>query len=938
MAESRAYGVPVRSEVHNQLEARKKILKSSERSLDQTMLLHNRGGWCKMVSSVDRKETPNSEEYTSKLASNFILQGGTLKSSEDSTGKRKYSNRGGIDFQGNFLDDNVTSSYGYSENTGFRPMVGIDSFNVISQGTMGTLRKAQVGFSVWSLDHLNAIEQLYFRPGFNVLVEYGAASYIDSSDDKLEVSTLQSTISEDYINKTKTLEELQKDIEQLEKDTSYNYTAFLARIINFSWSYNSEGGFDCTVTMQARGEVVESIMVFNADPKESQLSKIIPPTNKDPQYAFYKAIKALKRTDILLEDNGKFEKTFLLGKDGEIDATNPPIQTVSNTFNVEGLEETNSSDTSFAAGTSYENKFSFISLGTFLNLCNNLLIPENEQGIKETYLRTKRYKEKLSSPYITFPGHVALDPSICMLPKKEQPTQFLSDIEVYGRFSQAGTKYPNELINDKLEWFNVYHILLNVKFLEDTVLGFIGDASSLADVNLFTCIKKVLDGVNNNLGSINKLDLDLDKVDNEWRVVDRLYYDPEKSGIEALSVLDLMGLGSMVTNFTLETKISGELSSNMAIASAMTGEDQNLESMSRYNDGVQDRYKKSLTVGEKEEKKLAASTDTATKLSKKIDAIVDIAASVSEVYSLYSYTKKFDKEAISSAKANHTDYCEKTYKEYNRGLRQKGVKTPFKGIIPLNIDLTLDGISGLRIGEAFRIHNNVLPARYNDNIGFIITALDNTIESTNRWTTKITAKMFQLPASEKTSPTYAAAMEKLIGQKEVRKKAAKQYVKTQATRGQKNVKAMYGEPGDRKNFSTLIVPDGFNLTYDGKPVRKINGVHKKVSSQLRASFDGILAEYGSARIKELKINVYSGTYNKRAKRGGTTWSMHSWGIAIDLYYAKNKLRTKAPEAAFSRPEYKKMIDIFEQNGWYSLGRAKNYDYMHFQAWNPNQKE
>ena len=200
--------------------------------------------------------------------------------------------------------------------------------------------------------------------------------------------------------------------------------------------------------------------------------------------------------------------------------------------------------------------------------------------------------------------------------------------------------------------------------------------------------------------------------------------------------------------------------------------------------------------------------------------------------------------------------------------------------------------------------------------------------------------MFTLPATEVPDPAFKISQDKLKKQKEDRRKLAKASLRSESaggTRGQENVKAMYGQPGEGP-FTTLVVPKGFNLTYDGKPVSKIRNVHSKVSSNLRQAFEQILSSYGAAQVQALKINVYSGTYNKRVKRGGTTWSMHSWGIAIDLYYAKNKLRTKAPEAAFSKPEYKNMIDIFERNGFYSLGRAKNYDYMHFQAWDPHQKE
>jgi hypothetical protein len=136
----------------------------------------------------------------------------------------------------------------------------------------------------------------------------------------------------------------------------------------------------------------------------------------------------------------------------------------------------------------------------------------------------------------------------------------------------------------------------------------------------------------------------------------------------------------------------------------------------------------------------------------------------------------------------------------------------------------------------------------------------------------------------------------------------------------------YGQPG-RVELVKLIPP--YPLFYDEKPISFFYIHHKCRDSAMRV-LTAVKNIYGD-RIHALGLDRYDGCYNPRKMRGGNAWSMHAYGCAIDFDASHNQFREDHRTARFARPEYKEWMDAWEVEGWVSLGRARDFDWMHFQA-------
>lgn len=147
-------------------------------------------------------------------------------------------------------------------------------------------------------------------------------------------------------------------------------------------------------------------------------------------------------------------------------------------------------------------------------------------------------------------------------------------------------------------------------------------------------------------------------------------------------------------------------------------------------------------------------------------------------------------------------------------------------------------------------------------------------------------------------------------------------------------RSIFGKPGDTRSLVTVTLP--YPLRPSWAPDTEITSItcHGLVAGSLINIFQKTLDHYGLERIRELHLDVYGGCFNNRPVRGAGRPSLHAWGIAVDLDPLRNAMYMRAPEAAFSSPEYDAFWSIVEGEGAFSLGRELGYDWMHIQFVRP----
>jgi hypothetical protein len=139
----------------------------------------------------------------------------------------------------------------------------------------------------------------------------------------------------------------------------------------------------------------------------------------------------------------------------------------------------------------------------------------------------------------------------------------------------------------------------------------------------------------------------------------------------------------------------------------------------------------------------------------------------------------------------------------------------------------------------------------------------------------------------------------------------------------------YGAVGT--NQSSLILPYPLRVSWDLRETVHSFQCHAKVRDSAQRVLTRVFDHYGLEQIKNLRLDRWGGCLNVRKMRGGSSWSMHSWGVAIDFDPDRNQLKWGRDRAVFAQPAYDAWWRCWEEEGWVSLGRTKNYDWMHVQA-------
>jgi len=761
MADDKIAGVgsPLTLEVAQQINTRRNIVgKLTGRTSNELLYLNGNTAWIRLSSGVNtliegeaallrRQEGRLTITGDSTLAKSNRLQGGILLDNEKL--------RAGLDLPGT---PNETAAYRNNpRSTGIRPMPGITSMNVQSKNTYGTLREAEVKFSVWSLEDFETIEQLYLRPGFTMLLEWGHSLYYGNDN---QFTTHINAITDDFFKKGTTMSDTLAKIGEIRKKSSYNYEAMIGYVKNFSWNYKPNGEYECSISIISTGEIIESLKLVK-DPgtagiPESELEDATSEEGKD------------QRRSIFHFFNAKIEKI----------TENP--WTKNNLTSSPTLQNKLKDFKGYFTRQKHGGKgLHWIPLYTFLDIINKFLSTVDQTKAKDSIDRPYIYFNtdyKLSSKFITFPGHFSADPTICVL-------QHLST-EVKAAKESYRLGYVRAIHSQNPSPENGYEDVLNILVSVPYILKLATDAvanpeGKFQSINEF--VQSLLNSISTALGGINDFSIAYDEevgrgtyfiidrnntnrlanngnnpiANNKNNPIANNGNNPiannknnpianNGNNPTAVPTLYLIGNDSIFTGVNITSKITNEIASQISIAAqgASQNTSENIDNILRWNPDVIDRLNVTKDSSEENDEGVQAIADNqADKISKWEKDVFDFFNDFNDPDNDW---KDSDLQAI------QTLHKEVTVQGIQSDVAKNSLPVPSP--IPVELSFTLDGLGGFKVGHCFYIAPGILPSKYEGKFGYIITGVEHSIGNTNRWETSIKTQFYLI---EKSSPEQA---------------------------------------------------------------------------------------------------------------------------------------------------------------------------------------
>jgi len=752
-------GETFKSYVKDQISTRQNKLSSFNKDNDLLLYLTSNTTFVRLTSGVDvGPDVLQEYGLPSNLAGNLLAQQYVLEAAR---------------FNGNFTSgvgyDLSNSSYGFASNTdyGFVPPPGITQMDVKTLNR-GTIREANIQLICHNVTQLHIINILFLKLKYSLLLEWGHTVYYNNEGQLIQGFDIPN-FSTDFLAGGKTSSTILVELEKRRATSCGNYDAFFGWIKNFQWEVQENGTYVITISAISTGDVIESLKInTNFDPNKKEEKD----DNRYSKSDLHHILGTIRQNKKLNQDG--FLNGFNTGDENCLNSNAlAKLAGRTSNYNEPGDNNNISSPNSILSekeairvkfpnlqvttnknGKDIQSDQYYIKLGALLRIIESFILyydtSKNEIYSSTTVNELLKALEKASDQPLPSPdqpnqgkppifkinhdyeaneclttiNQVPIDPRIALIPLSTAPTS--------GPISNISNSYRTK--DDSNPYVaKTMHIYINIDYIVSSLDDNIDEDG---DIALQSFLISLLNGISSALGSINKFEIDYDDATNAFSIVDTALIPLKYQATDEISQININSFnpnelkgGSFVTSFGLKTDIYSSIGNAIALGAQGGGSSMSAASTSygNINSGIIDRI---VTVkanannptDEEAEKK---ATEEQANIEKEFGNFVTL---------LNSSTQK------KSLSPDDIDY----YSNYIMNVLQKDLynatqnsSIPGTIFIPLNLNLTAKGISGLRQYQVFTITENLLPKEYYNKLKFITTTIEHKVDASKGWETTI---------------------------------------------------------------------------------------------------------------------------------------------------------------------------------------------------------